>query len=43
MLLRNLLQTEYGLARRTITSLIDQDQLFVNEKKVENYKAEVHI
>ena len=43
MLLRNLLQTQYGLPRRTITSLIDQDQLFVNEKKVENYKAEVHI
>lgn len=43
MLLRNLLQTQYGLPRRRITSLIDQDQIFVNEKKVENYKAEAHI
>lgn len=41
MLLRNLLQTQQGLARRVIISLIDQGQLFVNGKKVENYKAEV--
>lgn len=43
MLLRNLLQTQQGLPRRTITNLIDQGELFVNGEKVENYKTEVQV
>lgn len=41
MLLRSFLQKECGLARRQITSLIDEGKVFVNQKKVENYKAEL--
>ncbi|MBB1543353.1 MAG: rRNA pseudouridine synthase [candidate division SR1 bacterium] len=41
MLLRTLLQVEYGVARRQIISLIDQGGVFINQKIVENYKAEL--
>lgn len=41
MLLRTLLQVEYGIARRQIISLIDQGGVFINQKIVENYKAEL--
>ncbi len=41
MLLRNYLQTQHGLSRRTIISLIDERQIFVNAKAIENYKAEL--
>lgn len=40
MLLREYLQTHYGIPRRKITLLIDEGQVFLNQKKVENYKAE---
>ncbi len=41
MLLRSFLQKECGLARRQITSLIDEGKVFINHQKVENYKAEL--
>lgn len=41
MLLRTLLQVEYGVSRRQIISLIDQGGIFINQKIVENYKAEL--
>ena len=41
MLLRTLLQVEYGVSRRQIISLIDQGGVFINQKIVENYKAEL--
>lgn len=41
MLLRTLLQVEYGVARRQIISLIDQGGVFINQKIVEKYKAEL--
>lgn len=41
MLLRNYLQTQHGLSRRTIISLIDEKQIFINEQPIENYKAEL--
>ena len=41
MLLRTFLQVEYGVARRQIISLIDQGGVFINQKIVENYKAEL--
>lgn len=41
MLLRNYLQAQHGLSRRTIISLIDERQIFVNTKAIENYKAEL--
>ena len=43
MLLRTLLQVEYGVARRQIISLIDQGGVFINQKIVENYKAELSL
>lgn len=42
MFLRNYLQTQHGLPRRTIISLIDERKIFVNSKAIENYKAELH-
>ena len=41
MLLRAYLQTHHGLARRQIIHLIDEGQIFLNDKKVENYKTEI--
>lgn len=41
MLLRNYLQTQYGLSRRTIIGLIDERQIFVNGNPIENYKTEL--
>ena len=35
------MQVEYGVARRQIISLIDQGEVFINQKIVENYKAEL--
>lgn len=40
MLLREYLQTYYWIPRRKIISLIDEGQIFLDKKKVENYKAE---
>jgi len=41
MLLRDYLQTTHWISRRKITALIDQGAIFLNNKKVEDYKAEI--
>ena len=41
MLLRSFLQVEFGLSRRHIVVLIDQGEIFINQKIVENYKADL--
>ncbi|NOZ43593.1 MAG: rRNA pseudouridine synthase [bacterium] len=43
MYLLNYLQQTQGLSRRTITSKINAGQIFINQKKVENYKVELKI
>ena len=41
MLLRAYLQTKHQLPRRKITLLIDNGKIFINNEKVNNYKAEL--
>lgn len=41
MLLRTYLQTQHGISRRKITTLIDQGQIFINNRKVESYVTEI--
>ena len=41
MLLRVYLQTKHQLPRRKITLLIDDGKIFINNEKVNNYKAEL--
>ena len=41
MLLRAYLQTKHQLPRRKITLLIDNEKIFINKEKVNNYKAEL--
>ena len=43
MLLRSFLQVEFGLSRRHIVALIDQGEIFINQKIVENYKVELSL
>ena len=41
MLLRDYLQKYHWISRRKITDYIDQWMVFVNDKKIESYKAEI--
>ena len=41
MLLRDYLQKYHWISRRKITDCIDQWMVFVNDKKIESYKAEI--
>lgn len=41
MLLRSYLQTQYALSRRKIIELINQEKIFINQKKVEAYNHSI--
>lgn len=42
MILKDYLQTTYWVSRRKFTALIDAWNIFVNNKKIENYKEQVN-